>query len=614
MTSTLVESIPALPPTQFDSSVLLKYPQSQPRPLVQSKVATEPWATQLAHLASQHHLSEYSRIKYGHRGCPIPYAPLSLNAPETLRDLRIRQAVNMDAVLWWPCPEASTTVQVVPTSEQRDALVSGIACSSISPLLQRELSAALEDTLSSQISPTPIPEGTSGRSTPVKTSQTHPLNISPIIPPELLPAVSSHLLTNPQPSPTIFHIPDSYTLHRITGHAQLIPSTIPTSLVDIRKARSHLPRRTLLLPPIPVHSSPPPPVPHTPPLPISPNQPRLSIAEALQAAIDTRLTSSSHPLNKSHSSLPFVVKLPPPPILKQSTRVHPLSNGSTSESRPSSPRQQSSPGQRGTSAPAKVLFPSVLDLLQADEQEQLAISVTGRSAQNVPKLRASSALPRQTASNHSSKRLFKLGNLTLSSCPGKKVRLTGPVRGRGAVCRDLETDLRRIREVGARCVVCCLDDEELEFLGISWSDYVNSAHRTGMDVLRIPLPEGLAPLSPQSLDESLTKIIDGYTMCGASVLVHCRGGLGRAGLVACCWALKLGLCGWITVDLSPNPAEGADGVESRVRRDTLQLVERAIAVVRRRRSVKAIETLEQVQFLAEYVDYLREGVGQEGRS
>lgn len=68
------------------------------------------------------------------------------------------------------------------------------------------------------------------------------------------------------------------------------------------------------------------------------------------------------------------------------------------------------------------------------------------------------------------------------------------------------------------------------------------------------------------------------------------------------------------MDLSPDPAEGADGLESHVRRDTLQLTERAIAVMRRRRSVKAVETLEQVQFLAEYVDYLREGVGREGRS
>ncbi|KAG1725181.1 hypothetical protein EDB19DRAFT_1756955, partial [Suillus lakei] len=61
-------------------------------------------------------------------------------------------------------------------------------------------------------------------------------------------------------------------------------------------------------------------------------------------------------------------------------------------------------------------------------------------------------------------------------------------------------------------------------------------------------------------------------MRGASVLVHCRGGLGRAGLVACCWTLKIGLCEWINVDLSPNLAESTNGLESHVRRDTLQLV------------------------------------------
>ena len=329
-------------------------------------------------------------------GCPIPYVPLTLNAPETLRDLRIRQAENMDAVLWWPCPEASTTVQVIPTSEQRDALVSGTASPDLDPLLQRELSAALEDTLSSQNLPTPIPEGISGRSTPtpVKTSETHPLkfvltsssslrnthssllcyqrSISAIIPPELLPAVSSHLSTNPQPSPIIFHVPDSYTLHRITGYAQLIPSMKPTSLVAVRKTHSHPSRQALLVPPIPVHSSPSAAIHNTPPLPISPNQPRLTITEALQAAIDTRLTSSPHhPLSKSHSSPPFVAKPFPPPILKQSmsTQVRPISGDLTRDSC-TSPRQQSLPGQRGPSPRPAALFPSVLDLLQTGEQEQ----------------------------------------------------------------------------------------------------------------------------------------------------------------------------------------------------------------------------------------------------
>ncbi|EGO25203.1 hypothetical protein SERLADRAFT_348519, partial [Serpula lacrymans var. lacrymans S7.9] len=222
-----------------------------------------------------------------------------------------------------------------------------------------------------------------------------------------------------------------------------------------------------------------------------------------------------------------------------------------------------------------------------------------------------------------------LGNLYLSSCPGKKVRLNGPVKGRSAVCRDLEIDLRRMKDLGVRCVVCCLDDEELSFLGASWAEYYQKAHSLGLDVLRyvpatplsliisihsIPLPEGLAPLSAESLDAHLTRLIETYTLHGMPILVHCRGGVGRAGLVACCWMLKLGLCGWIETDVRSSAGltdvcvastSTPPHASSPVRRDTVQLVERAISVVRRRRSVKAIETLEQVKFLVDFVEYLR---------
>jgi hypothetical protein len=155
-------------------------------------------------------------------------------------------------------------------------------------------------------------------------------------------------------------------------------------------------------------------------------------------------------------------------------------------------------------------------------------------------------------------------------------------------------------------------------------------------------------------------------------LVHCRGGVGRAGLIACCWMLKMGLCGWIrrmefpplehpfqsffdnnaleaspdlvngnadpigppsngTLSAPPWPQNGstsnhsnstADSNQPResspekrpngiphtlalVRLDTMDLVERAIRVVRRRRSVKAIETFEQVHFLVQFVEFLR---------
>jgi hypothetical protein len=64
--------------------------------------------------------------------------------------------------------------------------------------------------------------------------------------------------------------------------------------------------------------------------------------------------------------------------------------------------------------------------------------------------------------------------------------------------------------------------------------------------------------------------------------------------------LKLGLCGWASASDHTEPTD-----EGRVRRDTLEQVERAIGIVRRRRSLKAIETYEQVKFLVGYVDYLR---------
>ena len=117
---------------------------------------------------------------------------------------------------------------------------------------------------------------------------------------------------------------------------------------------------------------------------------------------------------------------------------------------------------------------------------------------------------------------------------------------------------------------------------------------------RIPIPEGLAPASLELFDVHLSRLISVYTLAGVPVLAHCRGGVGRAGLVACCWMLKLGLCGWVSTSGDGEPAG-----EGRVRRDTLEQVEKAIGIVRRRRSLKAIETYEQVKFLVGFVDYLR---------
>lgn len=181
-------------------------------------------------------------------------------------------------------------------------------------------------------------------------------------------------------------------------------------------------------------------------------------------------------------------------------------------------------------------------------------------------------------------------------------------------------DLARAKAEGVRVVICCLEDSEMAYLGAPWDEYAEAARSLGLEVVRIPMVEGFAPQSPEMLDGLLEGVIRKHTLRGESVLAHCRGGIGRAGLVACAWMLKMGLV-W----------EGkgeVDGTQSMG--DPLAVVARVIELIRRRRrsvasftlkhsrrrpadilfcsacSVKAIETAQQVHFLLEYVIFLQD--------
>ncbi|CDU22536.1 uncharacterized protein SPSC_01166 [Sporisorium scitamineum] len=247
-----------------------------------------------------------------------------------------------------------------------------------------------------------------------------------------------------------------------------------------------------------------------------------------------------------------------------------------------------------------------------------------------------------SVSDPSEKQGPMIGNLLLSSCPGKKVRLSGPVRGRGAICRDLGLDFARIHSIGVRAVVCCLNDEELSYLGAPWAEYEREADRLGLDVYRLPMAEGFAPTNVQEMDAAMTSIVTDCTMRGTNVLVHCRGGVGRAGLIACSWLLKMGFVGEqskrgleMDVDLEAEKLEGTGSSREIIERSTsshshdtvvnstgeegqkeqqeqeesecdtiLDTVSCLVDTIRRRRSPKAIETAEQVRFLVEYVTFL----------
>lgn len=104
--------------------------------------------------------------------------------------------------------------------------------------------------------------------------------------------------------------------------------------------------------------------------------------------------------------------------------------------------------------------------------------------------------------------------------------------------RDLGADLDRL--VGhhrADVLACLLEDHELPRLRIP--GLVAEAEARGLRVLRLPIPDGGVPADPAALS-ALVRALADEVRAGRSVVIHCRGGLGRTGLVGGCLLVELG--------------------------------------------------------------------------
>lgn len=125
------------------------------------------------------------------------------------------------------------------------------------------------------------------------------------------------------------------------------------------------------------------------------------------------------------------------------------------------------------------------------------------------------------------------GRLGLTFAPGKK--------DRGATAlwdRDLEADLARLRQgFGADALVCLLEDRELERMAIA--ELVPRATAAGLEPLRLPIPDSSVPTSDEAF-AALVEGILGRLREGRTVVVHCRGGLGRTGMTAAACLVALG--------------------------------------------------------------------------
>ena len=127
------------------------------------------------------------------------------------------------------------------------------------------------------------------------------------------------------------------------------------------------------------------------------------------------------------------------------------------------------------------------------------------------------------------------GRVGLTLAPGKQQ----PGGLSGAWMRSLELDLQRLRTVyGAQHLVCLLEDRELVKLVIS--ELPQRAAANGLEFHRLPIQDGSLPAEVGAVRELVVRICS-WAAAGQTTVIHCMGGLGRAGTIGGCVLRAAGL-------------------------------------------------------------------------
>jgi ADP-ribosyl-[dinitrogen reductase] hydrolase len=127
------------------------------------------------------------------------------------------------------------------------------------------------------------------------------------------------------------------------------------------------------------------------------------------------------------------------------------------------------------------------------------------------------------------------GRIGITFCPGKIDRHAMT----GAWDRDLASDLNAIRDWGAAAIVTLLEPKELTLLRVEHlGEEVLSRNMLWyhLPIVDVSIPSEQFEAKWETAGGELRSMLRG----GSDVLVHCRGGLGRAGTIAARLLIELG--------------------------------------------------------------------------
>lgn len=200
-------------------------------------------------------------------------------------------------------------------------------------------------------------------------------------------------------------------------------------------------------------------------------------------------------------------------------------------------------------------------------RDDLARRVGGAPRSRRPTgLRTSATHPLQIAEVRASPAHGRIG---ITFCPGKHdaTALTG------GWARDLAADLDAIRDWGAALVITLVEPSELALLRVP--QLGDEVQRRAMRWLHLPIPDYHPPTAAFERRWAIEgRAIRQQLRDGHDLVVHCKGGLGRAGMIAARLLVELGVPPTEAI-AQVRTARGRGAIETRAQQ---AVVERATAI------------------------------------